>query len=125
MTTEFAFTLPRGWIDADGHVHREGTMRLATARDEIEPQADPQVAHNEAYLAVLLLSRVVTRIGGMTDVTPALIADLFASDFDHLQGVYARLNSGGDVVGAVACPTCGVAFEVDLAAIHDGELIHG
>ncbi|MBO9533595.1 MAG: hypothetical protein J7513_11550 [Solirubrobacteraceae bacterium] len=125
MTTEFAFTLPRGWIDASGQVHREGTMRLATARDEIEPQADPEVQRNEAYLAVLLLSRVVTRLGGVTQVTPALIADLFAADFDHLQTVYAHLNAGGDAVGAVACPACGHGFEVDLTEVSGGDLVHG
>lgn len=122
MRTEYAFTLPRGWIAPDGQVHREGTMRLATARDEIEPQRDPEVRRNEAYLAVLLLARVVTRIGPVTEVTPALIEGLFASDFDHLQQVYARLNGGGEAVGAVACPSCGEAFEVDLTEIQDGRL---
>ena len=125
MTTEYAFTLPRGWVDASGQVHHEGAMRLATARDEIEPQADPEVRRNEAYLAVLLLSRVVTRIGPVTEVTPAVIESLFAADFDHLQTVYARLNSGGDTVGAVACPACGHAFEVDLAEVTDGALTYG
>jgi len=122
MRTEYAFTLPRGWIDPTGEVHREGTMRLATARDEIEPQRDPEVRRNEAYLGVLLLSRVVTRLGPVTDVTPALIEGLFASDFDHLQQVYARLNGSGDAVGTVACPSCGDAFEVDLTEIQDGRL---
>lgn len=125
MTTEYAFTLPRGWVDASGQVHHEGAMRLATARDEIEPQADPEVRRNEAYLAVLLLSRVVTRIGPLTEVTPAVIESLFAADFDHLQTVYARLNSGGDAVGAVACPACGHAFEVDLAEVTDSALTYG
>jgi hypothetical protein len=122
MNTEFAFTLPRGYVDGGGTVHREGIMRLATARDEIEPLRDAEVRKNEAYLAVLLLSRVVTRIGDVADVTPAVIEELYAADFDHLQRLYERLNTDGEAVGAVTCPHCAQAFEVDLTAIEDGRL---
>jgi hypothetical protein len=122
MRTEVAFTLPRGYVDASGTVHREGTMRLATARDEIEPLRDVEVRRNEAYLAVLLLARVITRIGDVVDVTPELIEGLFAADFDHLQRLYERLNTDGEAVGAVTCPHCAQAFEVDLTDIEDGRL---
>jgi hypothetical protein len=122
MQTEFAFTLPRGYVDASGQVHREGTMRLATARDEIEPLRDAQVRQNEAYLAVLLLSRVITRIGDVSDVTPELVEGLYAADFDHLQRLYERINTDGEAVGAVTCPHCAQAFEVDLTDIEDGRL---
>jgi hypothetical protein len=122
MQTEFAFTLPQGYVDAAGNVHREGTMRLATARDEIEPLRDPEVRQNDAYLAVLLLARVVTRIGGVSDITPELVQELYAADFDHLQRLYERLNTDGEAVGAVTCPHCAQAFEVDLTEIEDGRL---
>ena len=122
MNTEFAFTLPRGYVDASGAVHREGVMRLATARDEIEPLRDAEVRRNEAYLAVLLLARVVTRLGDVVDVTPAVIEELYAADFDHLQRLYERLNTDGEAVGAVTCPHCAQAFEVDLTDIEDGRL---
>jgi hypothetical protein len=122
MHTEFAFTLPRGYVDAGGAVHREGVMRLATARDEIEPLRDADVRRNEAYLAVLLLSRVVLRIGDVDDVTPSVIEELYAADFDHLQRLYERLNTDGEAVGAVTCPHCAQAFEVDLTDIEDGRL---
>jgi hypothetical protein len=122
MNTEFAFTLPRGYVDSGGTVHREGIMRLATARDEIEPLRDAEVRKNEAYLAVLLLSRVVTRIGDVADVTPSVIEELYAADFDHLQRLYERLNTDGEAVGAVTCPHCAQAFEVDLTDIEDGRL---
>src|SRR3954449_12079130 len=92
MSTEVAFTLPRGYVDAAGTVHREGTMRLATARDEIEPLRDSEVRRNEAYLGVLLLARTVTRLGTIPEVTPGVIEDLYAADFDHLQRLYERLN---------------------------------
>ncbi len=119
MQTEYAFTLPRGYVDAAGTVHREGTMRLATARDEIEPLRDVQARQNEAYLAVLLLARVVTRIGTITDVKPDLIEGLYAADFDHLQRLYERINADGEAVGSVSCPACAHAFEVDLSEIED------
>jgi hypothetical protein len=122
MQTEYAFTLPRGYVDAAGTVHREGTMRLATARDEIEPLRDVQARQNEAYLAVLLLARVVTRIGDLTDITPDVVEGLFAADFDHLQRLYERINTDGEAVGAVTCPHCSQPFEVDLTEIEDGRL---
>ena len=122
MRTEYPFTLPRGYVDAAGNVHREGAMRLATARDEIEPLRSAEVKQNEAYLSVLLLSRVVTRIGDVTDVTPDLVENLFAADFDHLQRLYERLNTDGESVGAVTCPSCAESFEVDLTEVEDRRL---
>jgi hypothetical protein len=122
MQTEYAFTLPRGYVDAAGTVHREGTMRLATARDEIEPLRDVQARQNEAYLGVLLLARVVTRIGDFTEITPEVVEGLFAADFDHLQRLYERINTDGEAVGAVTCPHCAQPFEVDLTEIEDGRL---
>ena len=122
MKTEYAFKLPRGYVDVTGAVHRDGTMRLATARDEIEPLRDVEVRQNEAYLTVLLLSRVVTRLGDLSEITPETIEGLYAADFDHLQRLYERLNADGEVVGSVTCPECSSTFEVDLAEIEDGRL---
>ena len=122
MRTEFPFTLPRGYVDASGNVHREGAMRLATARDEIEPLRSAEVKQNEAYLSVLLLARVVTKLGDVPDVTPDVVESLFAADFDHLQRLYERLNTDGESVGAVTCPSCAQAFEVDLIEIEDRRL---
>jgi hypothetical protein len=122
MQTQIEFTLPRGYVDASGSVHRDGTMRLATARDEIEPLREVDVRQNAAYLSVLLLARTVTRIGEITDVTPALVENLYAADFDHLQRLYERINSDGEAVGIVSCPECSHRFEVDLTEIEDGRL---
>jgi hypothetical protein len=122
MKTEYAFTLPRGFVDAHGAVHRDGTMRLATARDEIEPLREAAVRQNEAYLTVLLLARVITRIGPIEEVTPEIVEGLYAADFDHLQRLYERLNTNGEVVGSVRCPECSHEFEVDLSQIQDGRL---
>jgi hypothetical protein len=120
MRTEYAFTLPLGYVDASGAVHREGVMRLATARDEIEPLRDPSVRRNEAYVTVLLLARVITRVGSVTDVTPELVETMYAADFDHLQRLYERINTDGELVGLVSCPDCSHEFEVDLSQIQDG-----
>ena len=122
MQTEFAFTLPRGYADAAGEVHRDGVMRLATARDEIEPLREVEVRQNPAYLTVALLARTVTSIGTVTAITPDLIEGLFAADFDHLQRLYERINTDEEAVGVVACPSCAHEFEVDLTAIEDGRL---
>jgi hypothetical protein len=122
MQTQVEFTLPRGYVDEKGEVHRVGTMRLATARDEIEPLREIDVRQNSAYLTVLLLARTVTRIGSITQVTPALVENLFATDFDHLQRLYERINSDGEAVGVVSCPECSHRFEVDLTDVEDGRL---
>jgi hypothetical protein len=122
MQTQIEFTLPRGIVDDTGEVHRVGTMRLATARDEIEPLRELEVRQNSAYLTVLLLARTVTRIGNISDVTPAVVENLYASDFDHLQRLYERFNSDRDAVGVVTCPDCAHRFEVDLTDIEDGRL---
>jgi hypothetical protein len=122
MQTQIEFTLPRGYVDSSGAVHRAGTMRLATARDEIEPLREVEVRQNSAYLTVLLLARTVTRLGTIVDVTPALVESLYAADFDHLQRLYERINSDGEAVGVVSCPECSHRFEVDLTDIEDGRL---
>lgn len=122
MQTEIEFTLPMGYVDASGTVHREGRMRLATARDEIEPLREVEVRQNSAYLSILLLARTITRIGAVTDITPQLVEGLFAADFDHLQRLYERINSDGDAVGVVSCPACAHEFEVDMTEVEDGRL---
>jgi hypothetical protein len=91
--TEYDFTLPVGYMDGDGTLHREGTMRLATARDEIEPLRDARVRDNGAYLGVLQIARVITRLGNAGQVTPQVIEGLYAVDFDHLQRLYEQVNT--------------------------------
>ena len=113
MKTEFDFTLPRGYLDAAGQVHRDGVMRLAMARDEVEPLEDPRVSANPAYVSIALLSRVVTRLGSISPVTPVVIQGLFASDFAYLQEMYLRLNEGDHQV-ETQCPSCGTRFAIDL-----------
>jgi hypothetical protein len=120
--SEIAFTLPVGYVDERGETHRRGTMRLATARDEIEPLQDTAVRDNTAYLTVLLLARTVTSIGPVTDITPGLVEQLYAADFDHLQRIYERVNSGGESIGVVSCPHCAERFEVDLTEVDDERL---
>jgi hypothetical protein len=119
VKSEYAFTLPRGYVDAEGEVHREGTMRLATARDEIEPLRQVEVRQNEAYLSVLLLARTITRIGELEEITPDVVENLYAADFDHLQRLYERINSNGEAIGVLSCPSCAHEFEVDLTEIED------
>ncbi len=96
LRTEYDFTLPKGYVDDDGTLHRSGVMRLATARDEIEPLRDPRVAQNEAYLTVLVLSRVVTELGSLDQVTTRTIEGLFAADLAYLQDFYGVVNFGDE-----------------------------
>ncbi|MFF0434370.1 hypothetical protein ACFYU9_19335 [Streptomyces sp. NPDC004327] len=121
MRTEFAFRLPRGYVDDAGTVHRDGVMRLATARDELVPLRDDRVRENSAYLSVVLISRVVTRIGAVDDIHPGVIEDLFASDLAFLQDFYRRINAEGHTRAAVTCPSCQEEFAVDLAGGRLGE----
>lgn len=92
LQTEYPFTLPKGYVDDHGTLHRTGTMRLACARDEIEPLRDPRVKENEAYATVIVLARVVTELGTVSRVTTQTIESLFASDFSYLQDLYRIVN---------------------------------
>lgn len=92
MQTEFAFELPKGFLDEQGNLHRKGIMRLAKAIDEIVPMRDPRVRSNPAYATVLILSRVITRLGALGEVTPMVIEELFACDLNYLQNFYRQIN---------------------------------
>ena len=115
LRTEYPFVLPRGFVDEHGAVHRNGVMRLATARDEIATQTDSRVRQNPAYLTVLLLARTVSSLGSLPLIDTMVIESLFASDLAFLQDLYRRINQEGHTEAQVACPSCGHAFAVDLA----------
>jgi hypothetical protein len=121
LRTEFTFLLPRGYVDDSGTVHRDGVMRLATARDELVPLRDDRVRENPAYLTVVLLARVITRIGSITDVHAGVVEDLFATDLAFLQDLYRRVNTEGHTRAAVTCPACDHTFAVDVAGGRLGE----
>jgi hypothetical protein len=121
LTTEFDFELPRGFVDSDGTVHRRGTMRLATARDELLPLYDARVQENSAFMTVVLLARVVTRLGTLTDIHSGIIENMFASDVAFLQDLYRRVNQEGHTRAAVTCPACGHDFAIDIAGGRLGE----
>ncbi len=111
--TEFEFTLPRGYVDREGGTHREGVMRLATAYDEIAPMKDQRVKANPGYLVVILLARVITRLGELEAINPKVIEGLFAADLAFLQDFYQRINAHGSDRLAVTCPHCEQDFEVE------------
>lgn len=114
VRTEYEFTMPTGYVDEDGNLHREGTMRLATAADEILPLKDPRVQSNPAYLIIILLSRVVVRLGSVELINPKVIEGLFASDLAYLQDFYNRINGGLGRSIHIKCPHCEEAFDVAL-----------
>lgn len=121
LRTEFDFELPRGYVDGSGTVHRAGTMRLATARDELIPLRDDRVRENPAYLTVVLLGRVITRLGTIDDVHAGIVENLFAADLAFLQDLYRRVNTEGHTRAAVRCPECSHEFGVDIAGSRLGE----
>jgi hypothetical protein len=114
LITEVSFELPKGYVDEGGTLHRKGTMRLATAADEIYPLKDPRVRNWPAYLIVILLSRVVTRLGTLREINPGVIEGLFSEDLAHLQDLYNRVNGLTPQRIGVECPECGTKHEVEL-----------
>jgi hypothetical protein len=94
--TEIDFELPKGYVDEAGTLHRAGVMRLATAADEILPLRDPRVQQNEAYLTVIVLARVIVRLGTLKDIHTGVIEGLYASDLAYLQRIYEKFNAGDD-----------------------------
>lgn len=114
LQTEYPFTLPHGYIDSDGTLHREGIMRMATAMDEIAPLKDRRVQSNPGYLVIILLARVITRLGELEQINPKIVEGLFAGDLAYLQDMYQRINQTGNNRVTVTCPHCEGLFEVEL-----------
>ena len=113
--TEFAFRLPKGYVDPDtGQVHRDGVMRLATARDEIVPLQDYRVQSNRAYLVILLLSQVVTKLGTIERMSVTIIENLFSADLAYLQEFYRKINEDGSPRHHLSCPSCNHEFDIDM-----------
>ena len=97
IQTEFEFTLPKGYVDGDGNLHRKGVMRLSRAIDEITPMRDPRVRNNPAYATVIILSRVITKLGGLEEISSMVIENLFAIDLSYLQKFYRQINELEDI----------------------------
>jgi hypothetical protein len=104
--TEFEFTLPKGFVDKDGNVHKKGIMRLATAKDEIIPLQDYRVRNNESYMILILLTRVVTKLGDLKNIDTSVIEQLFSADLDFLQRFYQKINSEESSNVSIVCPHC-------------------
>jgi hypothetical protein len=114
---EFPFVLPHGYVGPDGEIHREGTMRMSTAFDEIAPLKDPRVQANPGYLVIILLSRVVTRLGALEFINPKVMEGLLSGDLMYLQAMYRRINENGHTRLLVSCPHCQGQFEVETAPL--------
>jgi hypothetical protein len=125
LQTEFEFTLPKGYIDKEGNLHRQGIMRLANAKDEVSPLQDPRVQRNKAYLVIILLSRVITKLGDLRDVNPSMIENLFSADLAYLQDFYRRINSNGHSRARILCPECENEFEIDESLLSGGQGLGG
>jgi hypothetical protein len=115
LRSEYPFMLPRGYVDENGRLHRDGVMRLATAKDELSAHAEHQVRQDPAYLSVYLLARTVTTLGALSIVDRYVVENLFASDVAFLQDLYRRINQQGHTDADVACPECGHRFLVDVS----------
>ena len=114
METEFEFELPKGYVDKNGDLHKRGTMRLATAADEILPMRDPRVQQNSGYLTIILLSRVITKLGTLSTINTHVIEGLFTMDLAYLQDLYQRINMSDMPSYKVVCPHCNQQIEVPL-----------
>jgi hypothetical protein len=117
LKTEFEFELPMGYVDKEGNLHKQGTMRLATAMDEITIINDMRVQSNEAYIVIVLLARVITSLGSLKSVNTNVIENLFAADLTYLQEFYRQINESGHTRRAYVCPHCEETFELDLSTL--------
>ena len=119
--TEFYFTLPRGYVDDTGMLHREGIMRLANAADEILPLRDPRVQQNPSYLTIILLARVIVRLGSLPAVDTKIVEKLFTMDLAYLQDLYQRINSMETPCYKGICPHCGEEVEIPVNFLGAGQ----
>lgn len=111
IEAEYSFKLPKGYKDHEGNIHKEGVMRLATAADEIFPMKDQRVKENPEYASVLILARVITKLGTLEEITPEVIEQLYTADINFLQNMYQTINEMEDPMIQVRCPHCGKSFE--------------
>ena len=116
LQQEFEFTLPKGYVDENGKLQRDGVMRLSTALDEIAPLRDLRVRNNQAYLTIAILARVITRLGDLTEITTEMVEKLFTADLAYLQEFYRKVNSDGASEMNVTCPICSHQFTVETSA---------
>lgn len=119
--TEFEFVLPKGFVDREGNLHKKGIMRLATAKDEIAPLQDHRVRNNESYMIIILLSRVITKLGDLKNVDTSTIEQLFSSDLDFLQRFYQKINSEESSDIKINCPHCENKVVIGLDEVLLGE----
>lgn len=117
LKTEFEFELPMGYVDKEGNLHKKGTMRLATAMDEITIMNDMRVQANEAYVVIVLLSRVITSLGSLRNINTNVIENIFTADLTYLQEFYRQINENGSTHRTFNCPHCQKPFEVDLSTL--------
>ena len=117
IQTEYEIKLPVGFQDDEGNLHRDVVMRMATAADEITPLRDGRVQANPAYLIVILLSRVVTRLGSVANINPKVIESLYAADLAYLQNMYNEINQVDQGSHIATCPQCRHAFEMERPAM--------
>lgn len=117
LKTEFDFELPMGYVDKDGNLHKKGTMRLATAMDEITILNDMRVQNNEVYVVIVLLARVITGLGSLTDVNTNVIENLFAADLTYMQEFYRQINEEGNTQREYVCPHCEKPFQLDISTL--------
>ena len=120
METEFEFTLPKGYIDGNGEIHKNGKMRLATAGDEMRAQRDPRVLSNPSYLTIVLLAEVITEIEGVATIAPSIIEKLFTADLAFLQDMYQRINDIEPPTMHFVCPDCGKEHEIPINFTREG-----
>lgn len=120
METVYEFTLPRGYIDANGETHRNGKMRLATAGDEISATRDPRVLNNPSYLTIVVLSKVIIELEGIPMVSATIIEKLFTVDLAFLQDMYQRINDIAPPEMTTVCPKCGHTHRVPLNFTREG-----
>jgi hypothetical protein len=124
LQTEFDFVLPIGYRDESGRLYRKGCMRLVNAKDEIEVSNDQRIARNEDYYPILLLSRIITKLGPLTEITSEVIEKLFLADLNYLQDFHSRINSKGDTMEKVSCEKCGQPIDINMATIFENQGIN-
>ncbi len=119
--TEYDFELPKGYVDENGTLHRRGTMRLATAADEILPMRDQRVQQNPGYLTIILLSRVITKLGDLKAIDTRTVEKLFTADLAFLQNFYREVNDAGELSVMAVCPKCEHEHKVDISFLSEME----
>ena len=105
------FTLPRGYKDKSGAIHKEGVLRIPNGFDrEI---VIPLFKKNSATATTMLLTRIMSFNDGAV-IIPDLVANMSLRDREYLEKLVNENTFGIDMSVEITCTSCGADLSGEI-----------